>query len=258
VVFYGEKPVFLSFGLNDNVHYLAYFNHDFLVFVPGSYGSYKIGSLGKLAALEKKSSIIQKTFSSMTSSYIDFYFYPKKIKIYSLLNSSDEEFFIPKLGLTDLIGANYVTNANFFNRLYLFFFLLNKNRNNFSLLQSNFNLDKKNRFIEEDFFIKYQGYFYQNFLRKERKNLEIFYKNYSSSQVLTRIIEGEGIKVVDLIPSYKIEKNCQIIESSPSRRAGSQTAFFLAKIFNCKVKEGESGIGDIRLILGEKLEEEWE
>lgn len=238
IVFYGEKPAFFSFGLADNVHYLGYFNNDFLVFVPGGYGRYRIGSLGKLANLEKKPKIIQSTFSSMISAYVDFYFYPQKAEVYSETASSE-------VGPLTVFKINYQTNANFFDRLYLLFLLINKRKGDFSLLRTDLN--------EEDFFSRYLGYFYQKFLRQERKNLQIDYRNYQNVQVLSRIIEGEGIRVVDLTPVEDAPPNCQIIDNILSK-----TSLFLAKIFDCKISKGDSGVGDIRLILGEKLEKEWE
>lgn len=246
VVFYSQEPTFVSFGLTDKVHYLARFDNNLLVFVPGGYGWYKIGSLGKLAILEKKPSIIQNTFSSVTSTYIDFYFYPNKTQIYSEIGRFE-------LGPFELLKINYQTNANFLDRVYLFFLLLNKRKSDFSLLNTNFNVDEKNKFYEEDFFSKYQGYFYQQFLRNERKNLQIYYKNYKSAQILNRIIEGEGIRVVDLSEAGGQEKDCYIFEKTESK-----TAIFLSKAFSCKIKRGDSGVGDIRIILGDRLEKEWE
>lgn len=251
IIFYQQRPVFLSLGLTDNVHYLGFFDNDLLVLVPGGYGRYKIGSLGKLASLEKKPAVIQRTFSSITSSYVDLYFYPKKVAIYS---SSNQGFYIPRLRISQLIGGNYVTNSNFFDRLYLFFFLIDKNKSNFSLLGFNGKVDEKNRFLEEAFFSQYQGYFYQKSFRQERKKIKIFYNKYSSAQVLNRILEGEGIKVVDLIPYDKTGENCQIIEQS---NEDSLTVSFLAESLRCQIRR-QKGVGDIHLILGRRLEGEWE
>ncbi len=250
VVFYAHQQTFVSFGLTDKVHYLAHFDNNLLVFVPGGYGRYKIGSLGKLANLEKKPTIVKNTFSSVASTFIDFYFYPKKAKVYSESGSFN-------LNPLEILKINYQTNANFFDRVYLFFLLLNKRKSDFSLLNTDFNVDEKNKFYEDDFFTKYQGYFYQKFLRDERKNLQIYYKNYKSAQILNRIIEGEGIRVVDLTTMERKEKNCQVIENS-SARTSSKTAIFLSKVFSCKIEKGETGVGDLRMILGEKLEKEWE
>lgn len=255
LVFFGPQSTFLSLGLIDNVHYLVKFKNEWLVSVPGGFGRYKIGSLGKLAFLEKKPAIIQKTFSSVTSSYIDFYFLPKKPEVYFNSNWQSEFFKIPKLGFWELIARDYFTNASFFDRLYLFFLLIQKKKTDFSFLDSEFNFVRKNQFSEEDFFKKYQGYFYQKFLRQEKKNLQIYYNNYNIAKLLIRIIEGEGIRVVDLTPLLTEESECQIFENSEKR---SQTANFLAKIFKCKIKKGESGLGDIKMILGKRLEKEWE
>lgn len=252
IIFYGPKSIFVSFGLIDGVHYLTNFDNNLLVLVPGGFGYYRIGSLGKLAFLEKKPSIIQKTFSSVMSTYIDFYFLPKKIEIYFDDHFQKQSFDFPRFGLREIIDASYQTNANFFDRLY-FFILLKKRKIDFLSIFINSDVKENNRFSEEDFFKKYQGYFYQKFLREENKSLEIYYKNYQSAEVISRIIEGVGIKVVDFTP-FEYKGNCLVIEKSEKH---SKTSDFLAKIFSCKKEKGETDIGDVKMILGERLEKEW-
>ena len=74
VVFYGKNTVYYSLGKYDGVHYFISFYSDVKVKVPGGYGNYRIGGLGKLVELEK-SDIFRKTFSVTTASTVDRYFF---------------------------------------------------------------------------------------------------------------------------------------------------------------------------------------
>lgn len=252
VVFYGREPIFVSLGLTDDVHYLAFFSHDLSGLVPGGYGRYKIGSLGKLANLEKKPAIIQKAFSLATSTYIDFYFYPKKAEIYSQ-SANKELSFLSQVGA--LFNPNYRTNANFFDRLYLFLTLLNKRKKDFFELEV-----KKKGYSEEIFGKKYKGYFYQKSLRNEAKKVQIIYNNYKTALNLMQIIEGEGIRVSDLSKNYEQKKSRQacLIKESLKEKSISQTAKYLAKILHCQIAKIKTDDDAIVLILGEVEEKEWE
>lgn len=249
VVFYSREPIFVSLGLTDDVHYLAFFSHDLSGLVPGGYGRYKIGSLGKLANLEKKPAIIQKAFSLATSTYIDFYFYPKKAEIYSQ-SANKELSFLSQVGA--LFNPNYRTNANFFDRLYLFLTLLNKRKKDFFELEV-----KKKGYSEEIFGKKYKGYFYQKSLRNEAKKVQIIYNNYKTALNLMQIIEGEGIRVSDLSKNLTQEKPC-LIKENKKQNPTSQTVKYLAKILHCQIAKIKTDDDAIVLILGKVQEKEWE
>ena len=62
IVFYGKNTVYYSLGKYDGVHYFISFYPDVKVKVPGGYGNYRVGGLGKLVELEKKEtrSIVEK------------------------------------------------------------------------------------------------------------------------------------------------------------------------------------------------------
>ena len=57
VVFYGENTRFYSLD-QKNISYLLSFPSSIKVMVPGGYGEYKVGAIGKLASLEKKTNYI--------------------------------------------------------------------------------------------------------------------------------------------------------------------------------------------------------
>lgn len=261
VVFYGEHPSVVSIGYSDSVNYIGFFDQGAAVYVPGGYGQYKIGALGKLVELDHKPQILQRAFSSILSSYVDFYFYPKKSTIYSFdePDPSKREFFIPKLSFLDVIFPyHFNTNAGFFDRLHIYISMLHKKRSDFSRLKIRTITDDAGDriFAESRFDKKYQGYFYEQKLRSESKSVQILYKNYKSAVVLTRIIEGEGIRVSDLSKDVsKGHVGCIINENQEPH---SYSALFLKSILHCTLKSGKSDTADIVLDLGEAVEKNWE
>ena len=256
LIFYGEKSSFLSFGFSDDVNYLGFFDNNAQIYLPGGYGRYRIGAVGRFVDIEKKPIIYQKSFSSALSLYVNYYFFQKINKIYT--KSDSEDFFIPKLSPIDIY---YLTgrrgNAGFLDRLYLFFLLLDKKRQDFSLISMR-PVDKKESdtiFLEDVFGKKYKGYFYQKSLREEGKTVQILYKSYRSALIITRILEGEGISVVDLTRDDEGPDHCQVIENT---KKPSQTAFFLRQIFSCQSKVAKTTSSDIIIRIDDKLSELWD
>lgn len=246
MVFYGQQSMFVSLGLTDGVHYLIPYPHDLSFTVPGGYGEYKVGSLGKLAELEKKPDLIQRAFSYSTSSMVDFYFYPKKVQVYSDLEVSGEKEKIPRL--TTMLLFNSRSNASLFERLFLFFLMIGKRKNDFDELNM-YELSQE----------KYQGYFYQKSFRTEGKKVSFLYTQYSTVLRLSHLFEGEGIRVVDLSPQTKKE-GC-IIKDAFDHDKVSLTSRYLAHIFSCPVmrKSKKDMINsDIVVILDKRVENEWE
>ncbi|HLL60578.1 MAG TPA: hypothetical protein VK338_02585 [Candidatus Nitrosocosmicus sp.] len=238
IIIYDRSPTFYSYGMVDKVHYRGVFDSEMTVLIPGGYGKYKIKSLGELARLEKNPKLVSKAFSSLTSTSIDYYFYPKSFK------SVHAKFTL----------LTYASNANFLDRVFISLISFNKKTNDFSLINFNtFSYTKKNT-IEEHFFKKYQGYFYQKNLREENKNIQIVYNNHSSISTISRILEGEGIRVVDLSYSENINKGCKIIRNKKSE----YTEKYLNLHFNCIISTGDTGGQDMIVELGSEVEKEWE
>ena len=65
------------------------------------------------------------------------------------------------------------------------------------------------------------------------------------------MIDGEGIRVVDLSQEKEVDKNCQVITKKLSLISQN-----IARYFNCKIRIGETTVSDIILKLG-NLEKEW-
>lgn len=247
VVFYSDRTYYFSLDRKGEINYYLYFPPDLKLTIPGGYGIYRVGGLGKLVSLEKKADIFKKTFSWATSSFIDYYFYPKKSEIYYGFDKKNN------LSLPTLAKLiNYQSNANFFDRFYLFFFFLRTSVKNYlplPLLN-----DEKNFFNEKEFFKKTQGYFYKKIFRQEDLNIQIIYhQSYQTALGISSIIEGEGIKVNDLTKIEKISQDCLILEN---KKRHSQTAIALKNFFHCQIKKKETNLYDIIFILNNE-ENNW-
>ena len=255
VVYSENNLAYYSLGLTDKVNYFIPFFPDLEVVVPGGYGHYRLGALAKLAGLEKKPDLFRKTYSMITSSMVDFYFYPtvssKRLEI--IFGNNKSNFSLPKFSIL-FFGQS---NANFFDRLYLYFQFLGKTDGQFRTINSLTTVNRGNRtaFSADDFFEATQGVFYKRTYRSEQRNVQIVYTDsYNTAQQLGNILEGEGIRVVDLTGEQTNINNCKVIED---KKSFSRTAIAVGRFFGCQVSVGDTEEYDIILKLG-KMEKEWE
>lgn len=250
VVFYGQYPRYYSLGLNDNTNFSIDFFPDLTVMIPGGYGFYRVGALGKLANLEKKTDLYKKTFSFNTASFVDYYFYPKNNSVY--FGNSQKTQDLPDFKDIFLL----LSNANIFDRLYLYLYFLGKKTDNFKPIQLNHETKSGLTIMNYDAFLKkYRGYLYSQIFRKERKSVQIKYKSsYKTAFSLGELIEGEGIRVIDVASDNKLSENCSVIEDNDKV---TETAKQLAGFFGCQIKRDQVERSDIILELGNK-EVEWE
>ncbi|OGK32983.1 hypothetical protein A3F58_03940 [Candidatus Roizmanbacteria bacterium RIFCSPHIGHO2_12_FULL_37_9b] len=255
VVFSEEKIGFYSLGLTDNVNYFLSFFPDLEAAVPGGYGYYRLGALAKLTSLERSLDLFKKTYSTLTSSFVDFYFYPSassdKIEIF--FGKEKKDFLRPRFYLI-FFGKS---NALFFDRLFLYLQFLGKTEGQFKTITSIPTKKEGNRviFSSKDFFESYQGIFYKRTYRTEQRNVQIIYtKSYKTAQLLGQILEGEGIRVVDLSQTGEKTKECEIVED---KKKFTETAKSLSQFLGCQLVKGKTEAYDIMLKLGE-VEEKWE
>ncbi len=248
IVFYGQKT--LLYSIADDTNYSLTFSPQIELLVPGGYGYYKAGALGKLISLEKKPALFQKTFSANTGAFIDLYFFPKKPEIYY----KDQEGinYWPSLG--EIFFSN--SNANFFDRIFTLLIFSQRRSGQFMEVKpALFQEGQKILWDGGEFSKASQGYFYKKTYREEKQTVQIIYtKSYKTALLLNRIIEGEGIRVVDLTFSSKVTPRCQIIEKA--EKGFSESSQGLASFFNCQLIKGQTETSDIIFILG-SLEADW-
>jgi len=253
VVFYGKNTVYYSLGKYDGVHYFISFYPDVKVKVPGGYGNYRVGGLGKLVELEKKSDIFRKTFSVTTASTVDRYFFFPSQNIYYGKEEMDED----SLAFPTYKDIFFSTsNSNVFDRIFIFFQFLGKRKRQFSEIDYKSMLGTDEEFFQDkDFAKKYQGFLYNRIYRKEKKTVQIQYENsYKTALFISKIIEGNGIRTVDLSNANPTKGMCEVIEDA---KAFSQTTKDMAGFFGCILKRGRPASSDILMKLG-SVEKEWE
>ncbi len=249
VVFYGEGTRFYSLD-RKNVNYLMSFSNSVKVVVPGGYGQYKVGAIGKLANLEKKPEIIGRTFSATTSTLVDLYFFQKKTLIYYDNLSLRWAPTFKEIFLTN-------SNANLIDRIFIYYIFSTNSRETFQMIDlSPFESGGDNStFDYNSFYKKFQGSFFQRTYRDYDINVQVMYKkSYKTAQLIGQMIEGEGIRVVDLSNQGITIKGCLLI--TDKNTAVTKAYMRLADFFRCKTQIGETTVSDIILELGD-LEKDW-
>jgi hypothetical protein len=120
LVFYGKQTTYFSLGINTEGDYAVVFPADLKMPIPGGYGQYRVGALGKLVSLEKKPELFRNTFSQATFSFINDYFYTPSDEVYY---GTDETIKLPSS--KQIWEAK--SNAGLLDKLYLIFYFIHKN-----------------------------------------------------------------------------------------------------------------------------------
>ena len=259
ILFYGPQSQIISFGVKDGINYIVNFNNDIYLNVPGGYGLNKIGALGRLSNIEKKPELIAKTFMVAIGANIDSYLIPKKNQIYD--NDSNNRKTIAKLSNINrlILPINYLSDSAWFDRIYLSVLLLRLNQTQLISLNTSatYDVSKRKIFNDNGFSRRYTGFFFQPKFRDEAANLRIYYQTYKIAKNISRILEGEGIRVVDLELIDKKQKQCRLLTGQQSISKFPKTINFIANKFGCRIKIEEVGGVDIGIILGSRVEKEW-
>lgn len=252
-VVYGQDTRLYSLSPKGNINYYVGYDPDLKVQVPNGYGAYRIGALSKLIAYEKKPELLSKAFSVATSSFVTYYFYPSSSEIY-YSDKVAQNYKAPSF--TEIML--YKSNARLLDRVYLYFHILQASPSSFQNLDIAL-LTKKNQLqtylSSEAFGKEYKGFFYNKTYRTERVSVQIKYtKNYDTAAAIGKILEGNGIRVVDIATSDSKPKKCTITTASA---ANSQTVEDIRRVFNCDLVKVGADTSDIIFNLG-SVETEWE
>lgn len=251
VVVYGQKTALYSLGKTDRINYFTYIYPDLKVVVPGGYGYYRVGALGKLISLEKEPELMTRIFSAATSSFVNYYFYPKSEAIYYGGRQTDEIF---------LPSAKQIwfdaSNASLLDRLYLWLTFATAKKSDFSNIDTYpVKKQQQEKILDESNLAKrYQGFFYHRTYREEKRTVQIVYsKDYNSAVIVSRILEGSGVRVVDISQEDNQPEVCTLTEEG---ERFSQTAKDLVTFLHCKLISGKARVSDIILELGDQ-EQVW-
>lgn len=243
IMFYSRVPRLYSLDRRGLDYYIS-FPAEAEILVPGGYGYYRVGAINKLATLEKKPDLIRKSFSRALSSMVDIYFYPAAASIF--YKESDTPSFNPSLSEVFLNPGN----ANFVDRFFIFISMIGKSKNSYK------EIDLGGDFSHESFIKKNMGIFYNRTHRNSQLNVQVKYgQNYRTAQMISDILDGEGIRVVDLSGGESdIRKQCEIITTKDKLNSAAVSA--MKTFFNCRVVQGNVSVSDIILKLG-TIEKDW-
>lgn len=250
VVFYGKNTIYYSLGIHTEGDYAIAFPPDLKMQIPGGYGNYRIGALGKLVALEKKPKLFQNTFALATYSFVDNYFYTKSDEVYY---GNEVAVALPS---AKLIWSS-ASNASLLDKVYLILYFLNKKQQDFHIvnLYSEKNKVGDEIFSADEFEKRITGYLFQQSYRNEQKSVQILYADtYLNADRVAKVLQGNGIRVGDISQDGSLIRGCIITENTGTQ---SRTAKALIDVFQCQWKNGTTGFYDILFQLGER-EKEWE
>lgn len=256
MAFYNAHPTVYSFGLQDGLVYAFAFSPEWELQVPGCYGTYKVGGVGKLSGYDQRPVLFQHSFSAMSNSMVTHYFYdPAALKtIYFAESNNPVEIFRP----TTLEILRYSSTMSWLDRLYiaLLFFKTPSNRVN-TITDVPITKNKDAVALDETRFrTRFQGLLFDEQLRREKRSIQLIYtKNYNGAETVSHILEGSGARVVDItdVQSVRTQKCVVIEETEPF----SQTGQYIARFFHCDLQKGKTDIYDTILQLGE-IEKQWE
>ena len=250
-ILYGPETKYYSIDARYSQNYVIPFNPDVQVNVPGGYGKYRVGSIGKLAQLEKDKELIRKTFASTTTTFVHFAFYKSLDDIY--YENWDEKGGKPSI--KEILFSS--SNASVLDRIYIAISLMNNTDNEFKLISYQKGRDDvlNDVIFHEDEYIKNSiGLLYQTRYRNDHESVQVRYpKDYRTAKRISSILEGNGIRVSDI--SFDIEERdrCSVIHS---KEKPSNTAKDIGAYFGCTLIYGKTDVYDILFVLGE-VERDW-
>lgn len=255
MVIYGQETVFYSLDMRAGRHYALYFPADLSLEVPGGYGSYPVGSLGKLADMERSDHLAQRTFSVAISSVVHATFLPPETNVYTASGDMPEEISPP--GIMKILS--YRSTTSWLNRLFLAWRAGGIAKHEYSLLTHQEREDDvlgTSQFEGEQFLKRNFGLLYQASYRKEGRSVQILFSSKrQTANRIGHILEGSGIRVSNITYRDKISQECVVVTSESE---WSQTTHAIADFFGCRIDRGETDVYDILLVLGDRVEADWE
>lgn len=252
-VMYGPRARYYSLDIKTDRHYEISFPSDLKVDVPGGYGQYPIGSLGKLAKLDGNAHLLEKTFASTTTTFIHYYFFPETDEVY--YGSESEEEAEKPSALNILFWSG---NASVLDRIYLTLTLFGEKDTQFNMISYRKETDNvlgDTVFQNDTFKKKSIGLLYQSHYREEQASVQILYpQKYKTALRISTLLEGNGIRVSDVSLDITRSDTCQVLYSSDTP---SKTAVDISSYFICPLVKAKTDVYDIIFVLGAR-EKDWE
>lgn len=238
---YTAHPFVLSYNKHSNIVTVVWFNPRARVYVPGGYRWYPLGSVVLLDSIEKKKGeLVRRMFEELVGAPVDFVVMPRAAGPLSEPTDSFVTFFYRERGrLLPLIGGRYkLSSGNSIDGMLLSNILRSRNDKLLFVDASSstttspkksdglqYNSDKLDQVLK--------GYLYwpsidsTNNVRLEVGDTQY----YGAAQRIGRIIEGMGIKVIDIAKSNTntTKEGCSVYYG-PAKKT---QAMALAEHFNC-------------------------
>lgn len=249
----------LSYDKKSGITNVIFFKTDAQVTVPGGYGWYRLGSVPLLGSIEHKEfEIARHSMEELVGAPVDEVIVPSGGDI---LETVDEQFinwflknrrdflslFMRKyrLSTTNVIDRYFITRA----------MGVRKDKLVFVDGSEGIIMTKKNdpRYSADKLDLVVKGFLYWTYPSKDGAvSVYAPEKLYSAGIRIGRIIEGAGMKVLDIAAVSKIPDTCVFIGHSSQK----DTINFLARYFNCKVELKSSepySRGIVEFYLNEKI-----
>ena len=140
----------------------------------------------------------------------------------------------------------YKSNARFLDRVYIYLQILQTSPSSFQNLDIGIltkKIQNQTHLSAEAFGKEYKGFFYNKTYRTERLSVQIKYtKNYDTAAAMGKILEGNGIRVVDISVSDSQPKKCNVTTTTASR---TKTVEDIRRVFSCDLITGNADTSDI-------------
>lgn len=247
IVVYSQRFYLYSIDLRTDLDYLIALPLEYKADIPGGYGEYLLGSLGKLAVLEKDLDLIKRATGRIFAVPVDLLFFKDLGRVYQKPPEDNEKILQPREVFL------YSSDADLADRIYLFLKLLDAGKRKVKKISvyrfvedGRLNIQKVNEYTD--------GLFLSSALREENRLVQIYSSYPSAGENLMDLLEGVGINVFE-VSSKASDEPCQIVEYSDS---ASKTGIFLQGFLKCRYdveSRKSNSIVNINIYLNKKSEE---
>lgn len=222
---------------------VIYFNADAQVTVPGGYGWYNLSSLPLLGKIEHKEfAIARHAFEELVGAPVDAVVIPVGSDI---VDESTEPFiewfFAKRRSFLAPLSSQYKLSDHNIIDWYFFRTILATRKDKLVFVDGSAGLvqTKKNglRYSAEKLDLTVKGFLYWTYPSVGGSvNIFVSQEQYSAGTRIGRIVEGTGMKVLDVQTVQKAPDTCMLIGASQHRNA----LYSLANYFGCSIKLDES------------------
>ncbi|MCR4329363.1 MAG: hypothetical protein NUV65_02340 [Candidatus Roizmanbacteria bacterium] len=233
----------LSYDKKTSIANVIYFNTSAQVTVPGGYGWYSLNSVPLLEEIEHKGFVIARhTFEELVGAPIDAVIMPTHSDIIDESSDPFIEWFLTKRRsfLAPLSRQYKISTRNLID-WYFFRSILATRKDKLVFVDGSTGLvqTKKNgmRYSAEKLDLTVKGFLYWTYPSSDGAvNVYTTQELYSAGTRIGRIIEGAGMKVLDVETVEHTPDTCILIGASQHKNTFSS----LARYFGCSIKLNES------------------